>query len=206
MPLLVWALLVARNGDEYCHGDHVSVHIVIDKRAVHLTNICHAHRVSGDHGRKRLSIVDENCDVVGIIRDAGENAKFLCEQYYCTSPPLEITKPDDDKRYPYIPSHLYHMCFELLKNSMRAVIEKHGEDDLPPVKVVVIVGNEDLTIKVCLSRGLSSEIFINNGGKYVACVSISEFVCKSNSICMDIYVYTCYECKYEHIVQIKMRG
>lgn len=43
-----------------------------------------------------------------------------------------------------------HMLFEVLKNSLRAVVEKHGVDcdEYPPVKVIVAEGNEDITIKI----------------------------------------------------------
>lgn len=42
------------------------------------------------------------------------------------------------------------MLFEILKNSLRAVVETHGVDceDYPPVKVIVAEGNEDITIKI----------------------------------------------------------
>ena len=44
-----------------------------------------------------------------------------------------------------------HICFELLKNSLRAVVERYGvenEDTFPPIKVVVVEGSEDITIKI----------------------------------------------------------
>ena len=44
-----------------------------------------------------------------------------------------------------------HICFELLKNSLRAVVERFGADNeekFPPIKVVVVEGSEDITIKI----------------------------------------------------------
>jgi pyruvate dehydrogenase kinase 2/3/4 len=42
------------------------------------------------------------------------------------------------------------MLFELLKNSMRAVVELHGDkvNDLPTIRVVISKGHEDVTIKI----------------------------------------------------------
>ena len=50
----------------------------------------------------------------------------------------------------YVPSHLYHMVFELVKNSLRAVAERFDDSDMPPppITVVVATGMEDVTIKV----------------------------------------------------------
>ena len=51
----------------------------------------------------------------------------------------------------YVPSHLHHMCFELLKNAMRATMERNGSgDNIPYIRALMCVGNEDLTIKVNL--------------------------------------------------------
>lgn len=52
----------------------------------------------------------------------------------------------------YVPSHLYHMLFELFKNSMRAVLEYHGSsaDQYPPISVTVSKGKEDICLKVGL--------------------------------------------------------
>ena len=42
----------------------------------------------------------------------------------------------DPLKFVYIPSHLYHILFELFKNAMRATIDQAGEDSksLPPVE------------------------------------------------------------------------
>uniref|UniRef100_A0A8C5D1A3 Protein-serine/threonine kinase n=1 Tax=Gadus morhua TaxID=8049 RepID=A0A8C5D1A3_GADMO len=86
--------------------------------------------------------------------NAYEASKMLCEQYYLTSPDMEISlvnskNPDQPLHLVYVPSHLYHMLFELFKNAMRATVETHEASfTLPPVKVRVSLGSEDLTIKM----------------------------------------------------------
>ena len=50
-----------------------------------------------------------------------------------------------------MPSHLHHMLFELIKNSMKAVIDFHGEySELPPIQIIIADGsnNEDVCIKI----------------------------------------------------------
>lgn len=44
------------------------------------------------------------------------------------------------------------MVFELFKNAMRAVVEHHGAaaTDYPPIETLVVLGKEDITIKVFL--------------------------------------------------------
>lgn len=57
----------------------------------------------------------------------------------------------NDIKIVYVPSHLYHMLFELFKNSMRAVMEHCGSDadNYPPLEVSVVRGKEDICVKVC---------------------------------------------------------
>ncbi|XP_062388788.1 pyruvate dehydrogenase (acetyl-transferring) kinase isozyme 2, mitochondrial-like [Sardina pilchardus] len=101
-----------------------------------------------------IGCIDSQCDVPEVVRDAFESAKMLCEQYYLGAPELEMTEinansKNDPISISYIPSHLYHMLFELFKNAMRATIETHeASNNLPAIKVTVALGGEDLTIKM----------------------------------------------------------
>ncbi|XP_010583969.1 PREDICTED: pyruvate dehydrogenase kinase, isozyme 2 [Haliaeetus leucocephalus] len=86
-------------------------------------------------------------------------AKLLCDKYYMSSPDLEIEEVNaSNSQQPisivYVPSHLYHMLFELFKNAMRATVESHENSPrLPAIKVMVALGQEDLSIKMS-DRGM----------------------------------------------------
>uniref|UniRef100_A0A8D0AVC6 Protein-serine/threonine kinase n=1 Tax=Sander lucioperca TaxID=283035 RepID=A0A8D0AVC6_SANLU len=74
-----------------------------------------------------IGCIDSMCDVTEVVRGKKEE-------------PIHIS---------YIPSHLYHILFELFKNAMRATIENHeASRTLPPIKVMVALGGEDLSIKM----------------------------------------------------------
>ena len=67
-------------------------------------------------------------------------------------PPVQLICPPN-LIFPYVPGHLSHICFELLKNSLRAVVDRfgpdaQGENPYPPIKVIVVEGKEDITIKI----------------------------------------------------------
>ncbi|XP_055388228.1 pyruvate dehydrogenase (acetyl-transferring) kinase, mitochondrial isoform X2 [Condylostylus longicornis] len=112
-------------------------------------------QLNEDKGR-HIGCLDPTCDISAVVRDAYENSRFLCDQYYLCSPELKVTEHNEiDNLLPintcYVPSHLYHILFELFKNSMRAVVEHHDHDksdQLPPVRVLISRGHEDICIKM----------------------------------------------------------
>ncbi|KAK2532559.1 pyruvate dehydrogenase (acetyl-transferring) kinase isozyme 1, mitochondrial [Columba livia] len=103
---------------------------------------------------KHIGSIDPSCNVVEVIRDGYESAKTLCDLYYMSSPELileelNVKSPGQPMQVVYVPSHLYHMVFELFKNAMRATMEHNADRCIyPPIHVYVTLGNEDLTVKM----------------------------------------------------------
>ncbi|XP_016411544.1 pyruvate dehydrogenase (acetyl-transferring) kinase isozyme 1, mitochondrial-like [Sinocyclocheilus rhinocerous] len=103
---------------------------------------------------KQIGSIDPSCCVTDVVKDAYENARNLCDRYYMNSPELVLEEfnvkgPDNPIAVVYVPSHLYHMVFELFKNAMRATMELYEDAmEYPPVHVQIVLGHEDLTVKV----------------------------------------------------------
>lgn len=51
----------------------------------------------GANQREFVGCVDPNCNVSAVIEDAFDNAKFLCDQYYLTSPGLLIEQHNGNR-------------------------------------------------------------------------------------------------------------
>ncbi|XP_027413343.1 pyruvate dehydrogenase (acetyl-transferring) kinase isozyme 1, mitochondrial isoform X2 [Bos indicus] len=78
--------------------------------------------------RKHVGSINPNCSVVEVIKAKSPGQ------------PIQVV---------YVPSHLYHMVFELFKNAMRATMEHHADKGVyPPIQVHVTLGKEDLTVKM----------------------------------------------------------
>ncbi|KIY68502.1 mitochondrial pyruvate dehydrogenase [Cylindrobasidium torrendii FP15055 ss-10] len=98
-----------------------------------------------------VGIICTNANVHDIVQEAIENARFVCEEHYAMfrGPPVQLICPPD-LEFSYVPGHLSHIVFELLKNSLRAVVERFGveAEKYPPIKIIVVEGTEDITIKI----------------------------------------------------------
>ncbi|XP_065147839.1 pyruvate dehydrogenase kinase, isozyme 4 isoform X2 [Paramisgurnus dabryanus] len=49
---------------------------------------------------KHIGSIDPNCDVVEVVKDAFESSKMLCDQYYLTSPEVEINQVNCEREFP----------------------------------------------------------------------------------------------------------
>lgn len=98
-----------------------------------------------------VGIICTKTNVRELAEEAIENARFVCEDHYglFDAPKIQLFCPKD-LTFMYVPGHLSHMLFETLKNSLRAVVERHGaeKEDFPVTKIIVAEGKEDITIKI----------------------------------------------------------
>ncbi|MCJ1389627.1 hypothetical protein MMC18_002484 [Xylographa bjoerkii] len=98
-----------------------------------------------------VGIICTKTNVRELAQEAIDNARFVCEDHYglFDAPKVQLVCKSD-LHFMYVPGHLSHMLFETLKNSLRAVVETHGQhkDEFPVTKVVVAEGKEDITIKI----------------------------------------------------------
>lgn len=86
-----------------------------------------------------------------IVRQAADDANRMCQKEYGAAPEVVINGRCD-LTFPYIPTYLHYMLLEVIKNAMRATVEKHGDSDEPYPTVTVIIAdqhdNEDVIIKI----------------------------------------------------------
>ncbi|KAK2464496.1 hypothetical protein APHAL10511_003475 [Amanita phalloides] len=124
---------MSRIGIRFLMGQHVALN---------------THQTHSDY----VGIICTQANVHDIVQEAIENARFVCEDYYAMfrGPSVELICPRN-LEFHYVPGHLSHIVFELLKNSLRAVVERHGvenDNKFPTIRVVVVEGKEDITIKI----------------------------------------------------------
>ncbi|GBF98531.1 pyruvate dehydrogenase kinase [Raphidocelis subcapitata] len=99
--------------------------------------------VSGGGG----GVVDSALSVAGAAEFAGQRAAMLCAEVFGTAPDVRVTG-DIAAVLPYIPSHLDYILYEVLKNAMRATVERHAAARLPPVQIRVCAGASALTVRI----------------------------------------------------------
>lgn len=121
-----------------------------------------------------VGIVCMKTPVKQVVEVAAEDASWICRRKYGVSPQvrrrkegreaIELTTSfnplpsrfmywqvmilgETNVTFPYVPEHLYYILMELIKNSLRAVVEKQGPDyhleEFPLIKIVI---NKDYSL------------------------------------------------------------
>jgi pyruvate dehydrogenase kinase 2/3/4 len=78
--------------------------------------------------------------VLQVAQDAINDARSICMREYGAAPDVSIYG-DPSFVFAYVPSHLHHMVFELVKNSLRAVQDRFedADDEPPPIRCAICV-------------------------------------------------------------------
>lgn len=130
----------------------IGVRVLISQ---HLALFLEPENYSRNDPTRAAGVFDSECQPSVIVNDAVEDARFLAMQIYGDAPQARIVGSSQSlaTQFPYIPSHLHHIVFELSKNAIRATIEnthatQRDTTSYPPITIVLSKGDSDLTIKV----------------------------------------------------------
>jgi len=88
----------------------------------------------------------QKCCPRDIIKTSIFHSKNICDMEYGISPNININGCEDFT-FNYIPSHLYYITFELLKNAMKATID-YNIDNMKDINIYISEGSTDLIIKI----------------------------------------------------------
>lgn len=130
----------------WCSMSRIGVRLIIS----HHLNI-------GDADQESHGIINRKCTPADLAAAAISATRGLAYQHYGEAPDVDICG-NTDLTFPYVDRHMFLCLFELLKNSLRATIETHRDaDTLPPVKLIIADGVEDVTVScTCLQNHYST--------------------------------------------------
>ena len=128
--------------------------------------------MEGKFAKDYVGIICTHTNIKETIGHATQLAQQICEDWYgMYEAPKVIIECNENLRYMYIPAHLSHMIFEVVKNSLRAVVERYGTDleasKYPPITIVVGDGSEDFTIRISdkgggIPRSVQKRVWLYN--------------------------------------------
>jgi pyruvate dehydrogenase kinase 2/3/4 len=94
------------------------------------------------------STVNEHCNPCAIVRISVPIIKRMCMNRYGVAPEIQL---QDVGAQPlsFVPRYLFYILSELLKNSARATIERHGDSRrTPPIEVLVSGDEHGASIRI----------------------------------------------------------
>ena len=83
-----------------------------------------------------IGIINPRTNIIEVCEDAIADASNVCIGHYGFTPTVSIDC-EENISFLFVPSHLHHILFEILKNSMRAVIEAGREDEENAITIII---------------------------------------------------------------------
>ena len=105
-------------------------------------------------------IIQSRCSPIECVDRAAQEATMICNHHMGEAPDYDVIQVQRDgtrKRrgdsgpditFTYVPGHLIYMLTEVLKNASRATVETHGGKSLPPIRIIIVDGVQDVTIRI----------------------------------------------------------
>ncbi|CAG8502829.1 9788_t:CDS:1, partial [Acaulospora morrowiae] len=135
---------------------------VLAEQQIALTENWHdpGYGYGSDESGEYIGVVSTKCNAKEIVEKCAEMTNNLCKTIYNIESPAVIIDGGNDTVFSYIPDHIEYIIYELLKNSMRGVLEKHGsllsqspppkdtQAQLPPILVTICSGLTDIYIRI----------------------------------------------------------
>jgi pyruvate dehydrogenase kinase 2/3/4 len=107
-----------------------------------------------------VGVIDTKCDPHKVIKHAVEDVQTIVDNIFYKELEIEYDLAKSDYEFLYIPSHLYYIVFEVLKNAGRATAEFN--DCTKPIKIQTSVSKDDFIIKISdYGGGFSRETMEN---------------------------------------------
>lgn len=102
-------------------------------------------------------VIDNKCNVKNVIKAATDECSYIITSHSGNDVKVNINC-NSDLTFTYIPSHLYYVLIEILKNAAKATVDKYGDkSDEHPITISVFEGEKDIIIKI-LDKGDSFPI------------------------------------------------
>lgn len=121
------------------------------------TRVLAEHFLSCLSGSQSDGVVSE-CEIEPLVRSVARDLTTNSLDCYGTTPEIAFDVSSQGTAAQVIPGHLRYVVQEVMKNSIRATVEQHGENT-PPVKVCIHEGTFDVLIKISdMGGGLSPEV------------------------------------------------
>jgi len=128
------------------------------------------HHIESFKSRDGYSgIIQLECNLAEVTKRAAKDATAVCRLHLRQAPAV-IVEEVEPSTFTYVPTHIVYMLTEVLKNACRAVVERHGDgfdDELPPVRVKIVHGYEDVTVKISDEGGGISRTRMGNIWKFM---------------------------------------